>query len=85
MIAVNAYDESQAVVAKYVERAKVTHPIVLMGRQVAREKYQVGAYPTSFWIDHRGQVVDYVVGFDPGDEVYLAARLRQLLNERGEP
>ena len=85
VIAVNAYDETQEKVAKYVEQAQLTHPIGLMGKQVAHEKYAVGAYPTSYWIDHRGKVVDYVVGFDPGDEALLAAQIRKLLNERGEP
>lgn len=85
VIAVNAYDETKDQVAKYVEQAKLTHPIVLAGRQVAREKYAVGAFPTAYWIDHRGQIVDYVVDFDPGDETLLAARIRKLLNERGDP
>ena len=45
----------------------------------------VGAYPTSYWIDHLGKVVDYAVDFDPGDESLLAAKLHMYLNQRGDP
>ena len=26
--------------------------------------FRVGAYPTTFWVDRSGKVVDYEVGFD---------------------
>jgi len=84
IIAVNGYDETPDKVARYIEQARLTHPVVLMGRNVAREQYAVGAYPTSYWIDHHGKVVDYTVDFDAGDEVLIAAKLRMLLNQRGE-
>jgi len=78
VVAVNAYDEQQDVVASYVEQAKLQHPIVLMGRQVARQKYFVGAYPTTFWVDSQGIIIDYVVGFDPGDEAQWPMMIAEL-------
>lgn len=63
IIAVNAYNDDREAVAKYVEKEKLTHPIVLQGKTVSNDLYRVGAYPTTFWIDQTGTVVDYEVGF----------------------
>jgi thiol-disulfide isomerase/thioredoxin len=79
ILAVNAYDESAEVVAKFVEKTKLTHPMVLDGGDVAREQYQVGAYPTTFWINRDGTVADYDIGFDaPAD---IERRVAALLGE----
>jgi thiol-disulfide isomerase/thioredoxin len=82
ILAVNAYHESKELVSDYVGKESLTHPIVLMGGQVARDTYAVGAYPTSFWVDHRGTIVDYVIGFEPGDESQLAATIERMLPQR---
>ncbi len=80
VIAVNAYDDAEKAVAEYVQKEQLRHPIVLNGSQVAREKYGVGAYPTSFWVDRQGKIVDYVIGYDPGDEIQIVKRIEQLLD-----
>jgi hypothetical protein len=82
VVAVNAYDESEEAVAEFAEQQKLAYTIALMGRTVAEKTYAVGAYPTSFWVDHSGTIVDYVVGFDPGDEVRMAAKIERLLQAR---
>jgi thiol-disulfide isomerase/thioredoxin len=79
LLAVNAYDETMETVAEYVKKQSLVHPIGLQGREVARQKYSVGAYPTTFWIDREGFVIDYTIGFDPGDEAHLAATVQRLL------
>jgi thiol-disulfide isomerase/thioredoxin len=82
LLAVNAYDESRDTVAEYVRKESLAHPIALMGRDVAREKYSVAAYPTAFWINHQGRIIDYAIGFDPGDEAQIAATIERLLKVR---
>ena len=77
-VGVNGYDETEDVVAQFVETAKLTHPIVLQGGDVAKQ-YRVGAYPTTYWVDHQGNVIDYVVGFDEGDEKEIAQRVKALV------
>ena len=79
VVAVNAYDDAENAVAEYVKE-QLRHPIGLNGSQVAREKYGVGAYPTSFWVDRQGKIVDYVIGCDPGDEIQIVKRIEQLLD-----
>jgi len=81
VIAVNAFNDDRAAVADYVQKEQLRHSIALKGQRVARD-YAIGAFPTSFWVDHRGRVVDYVVGFDPGDESQITLRIEQLLQER---
>jgi thiol-disulfide isomerase/thioredoxin len=82
VIAVNAYDESQEVVADFVRRESLRHPIVVGGGEVARNIYKVGAYPTTFWISREGVVLDYVIGFDDGDELQIEERIVLMLNDR---
>ena len=79
LLAVNAYDETAETVAEYVKKESLVYPVALRGREVAQQKYSVGAYPTTFWIDREGFVIDYSIGFDPGDEVGLAATVERLL------
>ena len=78
IVAVNGYDESREVVAKYAEEAQLRHPIALNGGRIASELYFVGSYPTTFWIDREGIVEDYVIGFDSAAE--LQRRIRQILD-----
>jgi len=79
LLAVNSYNEGTETVAEFVQKQSLHYPIALQGREVARQKYAVGAYPTTFWIDRDGFVIDYIVGFDPGDEIQLAATVERLL------
>jgi hypothetical protein len=63
IVAVNAYTEDRDLVSKFATDEKLTHPIVIGGQSVA-ELYHVAAYPTTFWIDRNGTVVDYEIDFD---------------------
>lgn len=84
VIAVNGYDETKQVVSDYARETKLTHPIALMGGEVAREKYTVASYPVTFFVDHDGTVVDYHLGFEDGDESMLASHVERLLRDRLE-
>ena len=80
MIAVNAYNDSADDVAEYVADEKLNYPIALQGHSVAKEQYRVEAYPTTFWVDASGTVVDYDIGFSSADRVE-----RQIRKMLGEP
>ena len=77
IIAVNGYNDARDAVAKYVKDENLTHPIVLQGKSISDDLYRVGAYPTTFWVDHNGTVIDYEVGFTSGKR--LEDRIETLL------
>ncbi|WP_442511936.1 TlpA family protein disulfide reductase [Novipirellula sp. SH528] len=77
IIAVNGYNDARDAVAKYVKDENLTHPIALQGKSVSDDLYRVGAYPTTFWVDHSGTVIDYEVGFTSGKR--LEDRIETLL------
>jgi thiol-disulfide isomerase/thioredoxin len=81
IVAVNAYNEKREAVQAFAEKSALSHPIVLMGRDVAHEQYKVGAYPTGFWVDHTGHIIDYTLDFLPGEEVEMAERIKSMLEK----
>ncbi|MCS7465986.1 TlpA family protein disulfide reductase [Stieleria sp. ICT_E10.1] len=78
VVAVNGYDEASDAVAKFARQNKLEHPIVVGGGEVASKAYFVGAYPTTFFVDRNGTVVDYKVGFDSAEE--LERRIGELVD-----
>ncbi|MFO0983988.1 MAG: hypothetical protein U1E76_20090 [Planctomycetota bacterium] len=76
-MAVNAYDESRAVVEKFVADARLTHPILLMGGKPAKERYFCSAYPTTH--QSRGQKCRSQMGFD-AEQLPAMTRIEQLLD-----
>lgn len=80
ILGINAYDETNENVQAYVTKEKLKHQIVVGGKDLADTEYQVGAYPTTFWIDRHGKVVRYVVGFENGAE--LEAELIEFIAEQ---
>lgn len=79
-MAVNAYDESRAVVEKFVADARLTHPILLMGGKPAKERYFCSAYPTTYFIDRAGKLIDREMGFDAEQLPAMEKRIEQLLH-----
>ncbi|QEG00101.1 Thiol-disulfide oxidoreductase ResA [Stieleria maiorica] len=77
IVAVNGYDEAPDVVAEFAAQNRLEHPIVLGGGEVASNAYFVGAYPTTFFVDRQGTVVDYSVGFDSAEA--LESRISELV------
>ena len=82
VVGVNGYDEPKDLVEKFMSDEKLTHPVLLMGSKVASEHYHVRGYPTSYWVDHEGNIVDREVGFGEGNEKKLANTIEQLLAAR---
>lgn len=80
IVAVNGYDDDREAVANYVEHDKLTHPIVLQGKAVSDDLFHVGAYPTTFWVNDDGLVVDYEVGFDSSER--LEKRVKEMIEAR---
>ena len=77
IVAVNGYAEAREDVADYAKKRNLTHPIVVNGSKTADEKYFVGAYPSTFFIDKKGIIVSYVIGLESYDD--LNARVDELL------
>ena len=75
MIAINGYNDERQKVAEYVAQEGLKQTFVLEGKKVSDELFGVGAYPTTFWVDDEGIVVDYEVGF------FSPARLERKLAE----
>ena len=62
-----------------MEQQKLKQPVLLMGRTIARNLYQVGGFPSSFWIDHEGKIVHKEVGFSPDAFPAMEARVKRML------
>jgi thiol-disulfide isomerase/thioredoxin len=79
IISINAYDESSETVQKFVDREKLEHTVLLMGGALSTDRYKVRSHPTTFWLDSKGIVYDYVIGFDRAEEI--ESRIRKSLAE----
>jgi hypothetical protein len=66
-------------VEKYVKEKGLKQKVVLMGGAVAREKYFVNGFPTSFLIDREGKIIDRDVGFGPGMAPAREKKIKDLL------
>jgi len=81
VVAVNGYDESKEVVEKFVRDKKLKQKVLLMGRETARKKFGVNGYPTNFFLDPSGKVVDREEGFAPDMAKPMEAKIEKLLEE----
>ena len=85
VLAVNGYDESKETVAKFVEAKKLKQKVLLLGSKVARDLYCVRGFPTTFFIDPEGKIVDRDVGFSPAAAPATEAKIRALLEKAKRP
>ena len=68
VLAVNAADEEAATLKRFVRKGKLKQRVLLKGGAVFVNDYFGESFPTSFWIDRKGVVVDLDVGTTgPGD------------------
>ncbi len=77
VLAVNAWDESESSIARFVKKNDLQQIVLLQGSAV-ESLYAVPALPTALWIDGSGKVIDVEVGFDSADE--LDRRTEHLLS-----
>jgi hypothetical protein len=96
VVAVNGYDESREVIKKFVDEKKLKHLILrstdLDGDGDEDEKDSIGSavayglgvqgFPTSYWIDARGNIIGREVGFDPSLVPGMERRIEKLLAAR---
>jgi hypothetical protein len=72
-------------VAQLAQKLKLTHRI-LVGGGKASDLYDVEqVLPTTFWIDHRGLVVQRETGFRPEMEKEIERMIEELLKRRAAP
>ena len=81
VLAVNAYDEPKEVVGKFAKEKNLRQKFLLMGGDVAREKYGVLAYPTACFIDRSGVIVVRHASFVPSRAPVQEAIIQGLLDE----
>ena len=65
-----------------MEENSLDYPVLLMGRKVAEDQFFVSAYPSQFWIDANGVIIDRVTGFDVKEAAVIERRIEELLDER---
>jgi peroxiredoxin len=68
-------------VVKFVEGLdfKIPYPIVIDKQRQVAAKYGVSVLPTTVVIDRKGKVIDYHVGYAPGDEVEIEHKVQEAL------
>jgi hypothetical protein len=76
---VNGWNESKEKLQKFVDKEKLEQKILLMGGTIADKLYRVTNYPTSFWINHEGRIVDREVGFNPEAFSKMEGHVERLL------
>ena len=66
-------------VKKFVDKLKfeIPYPIVVDKRRKVAAKYSVSVLPTTILIDKEGKVFYYHVGYKPGDEVEIEAKIKE--------
>lgn len=73
-------DSDAYLVDEYVLKERLTFPIVLdAGGAVARSRFLVTAYPTSFLVDAAGRLVDVWVGEKDWDSLAIREKLERVL------
>jgi thiol-disulfide isomerase/thioredoxin len=70
-------DESQIAVQSFLRQTEVGYPVFLDPGAKVRDKYEVVSYPTTFFLDKAGKIVDSYVG--EMTEPIIQAELDQLL------
>lgn len=81
VLAVNGHDDELERIKKYAERAKLSHRMLVAGGAVARGQYLVANYPTTFFIDKNGTIVDVITGFDEGVDQLVRQKLDRALGK----
>jgi thiol-disulfide isomerase/thioredoxin len=77
IIGISLDEGGWADVTPYVQRSKITYPVVLGDRNVARAWGNINAIPTTFILDKEGNIVDSHVGVMT--KAQLAAKIKSLL------
>lgn len=79
VLAVNAWDEDEGTVRRFVKSKHLTHTVLLMGERVFKTRYGGGGVPHAFLVDRKGVLSSSHPGFRPGDETELGKLIERLL------
>lgn len=80
-----AYDDSKSV-AKVEPMAKsrgFKFPVILDPDHSISNKYNVRNCPTTYLLDRQGKIVEFAIGYNPGDEKKLEEKIVALLGSGG--
>jgi hypothetical protein len=80
-LAVNAWDEEEDVLRRFVTENKLKQRVLIDGGETADRYMLGGSVPTLLWIGRNGVVVDTEWGF--GESESLEAKTRLLLSTGG--
>ncbi|MDF2724898.1 MAG: thiol-disulfide oxidoreductase [Paenibacillus sp.] len=70
-------DESRVTVQSFVKQTGVTYPILFDKDLLMRDRFAVRYYPTSFFIDKSGQIIDIAVL--EMDDAYIEQHIKTML------
>ena len=82
VLAVNAWDESQDEIAKYVNEHKLQQRILLNGRDVKENVYGMKGIPMLFWINRAGIVVNAQLDYDEAHAKTLDDYTQKLVSSK---
>jgi len=80
VLAVNGWDEPRKQVAEFADEHKLKQTILLNGSDLATQ-YEVQWYPSRFWIDRQGNIVEFEEG--GADKATLRRRAKMLIGKGG--
>jgi thiol-disulfide isomerase/thioredoxin len=84
VVAVNL-DQRPADANRFLAAHHVSFPIALGGNDECAKKFGVGAMPSSFIVDRRGQIRLAHSGFSPGEGQGLRSFVERLLTDPAQP
>jgi peroxiredoxin len=79
LLAVSQDEDGKRVVAPFVERTRLSFPVLLDPERQVGDRYGVSGYPETFVIDRNGLVVEHVIGPRDWDAPAQIAALRALI------
>ena len=78
VVAINSFKDTQDQARKYVEETGLGVPILLGGQELSH-KWHAKVAPASFWVNRRGEIVDYDFGYSSEVADSIESKLKQLL------
>jgi len=79
LLAVSQDEDGKRVVAPFVERMRLSFPVLLDPDRQVGDRYGVSGYPETFVIDRNGLIVEHVIGPRDWDQPGEIAALRALI------
>lgn len=62
-------------------KTKIPYPIVVDKRRKVAGQYSVSVLPTTIIIDKQGKIIYYHVGYKPGDEIEIEAKIKEAIGQ----